>query len=175
MRKLINPDPELDFFYRSDTCVVYLLHAARPVYGARHYLGSTDNLERRMREHRRVWPLYRIGEDSINDLIDLVPDTALEGIDAMLGTTYRRKQTFLKALHRHAGTDAYDLDALRAAKRHTSNGLVMTWNQQKISWAVARTWKANREFEMYLKRQKNLRRYCPVCHGVTAPEEGTPF
>ncbi|MBA2243651.1 MAG: GIY-YIG nuclease family protein [Gemmatimonadetes bacterium] len=32
--------------------MVYLLHFAQPYRHARHYLGSTDNLERRLQEHR---------------------------------------------------------------------------------------------------------------------------
>jgi hypothetical protein len=175
MAKLYNPDPELDMFYRSDTCTVYLLHAARPVFGAQHYAGSTEDLERRLREHRRVWPLYRFDDVTFNDLVDVLPKATLEALSGLYGKLFRRKHTVLKAIHRQAGVDIYDIKILRAARRHTSNGLVMTFNQQKIQWLVARTWKANREFEMYLKRQKNLRRYCPVCHGVTAPEEGTPF
>jgi len=99
MSKLYNPDPELDLWYRSDTCTVYLLHASRPIHGAQHYCGSTESMERRMKQHQRVG----------------------------------------------------------------------------ITWTVARQWKANREFEMYLKRQHNLRRYCPVCHNTVAPEEGSPF
>ena len=32
---------------------VYLLHFEKPVYGtSRHYIGFTDNLERRIKEHR---------------------------------------------------------------------------------------------------------------------------
>lgn len=33
--------------------MVYLLHFSRPYYHARHYLGFTLNLNRRLREHRR--------------------------------------------------------------------------------------------------------------------------
>jgi predicted GIY-YIG superfamily endonuclease len=32
--------------------MVYLLHFSEPYRHARHYLGSTDNLERRLAEHR---------------------------------------------------------------------------------------------------------------------------
>lgn len=39
-----------------------------------------------------------------------------------------------------------------------------------IEFEVARTWPcAGREFERWLKRQKNTRRYCPVCR---RPEGG---
>lgn len=175
MPKLYNPDPELDLFYRSDTCTVYLLHASRPVHKAQHYCGSTEHLDRRLHEHRRKWPLYRIDDDAINALVDVLPDTVLGELEGLYGKTFRRKHTALNAIHRELGTESFDVEILRAARRHKSNGLVMAWNQREISWAVARTWKATRDFEMYLKRQHNLRRYCPVCHGVTAPEEGSPF
>jgi hypothetical protein len=95
MAKLYNPDPELDMFYRSDTCTVYLLHAARPVFGAQHYAGSTEDLERRLREHRRVWPLYRFDDVTFNDLVDVLPKTTLENSRTdrhgeQAGTTTRR-------------------------------------------------------------------------------------
>lgn len=32
--------------------MVYLLHFDKPYHHARHYLGSTDNLENRLAEHR---------------------------------------------------------------------------------------------------------------------------
>jgi len=175
MAKLYNPDPELDMFYRSNTCTVYLLHAARPVFGAQHYLGSTEDHERRMNEHRRVWPLYRIDDAAINALVDLLPDQALDALAGLHGKTFRRKHTALNAIHKQIHSEAFDIEILRAAKRHKSNGLVMRWNQLDIPWYVARTWKANRDFEMYLKRQHNLRRYCPVCHDTIPPEEELPF
>lgn len=175
MSKLLNPDPELDMLYRSDTCTVYLLHAARPVFNSQHYLGSTEDLARRLNEHARVWPLYRFDDTTMNDLVDQLPDAALYKLSALMGKTFRRKETALKAIRRQIGFEAFDLEILRAAKRHKSNGLVMTWNQRQIPWVVARTWKANRDFEMFLKRQHNLRRYCPVCHNMIPPEEPLPF
>lgn len=175
MAKLLNPDPELDMFYRSDTCTVYLLHAARPVFNSQHYLGSTEDLARRLNEHARVWPLYRFDDDTFNALAEVLSDPILEELAGLYGTTFRRKHTALTAIHRQIGWETFDLDILRAAKRHTSNGLVMTWNQRQIPWLVARTWKANRAFEMFLKRQHNLRRYCPVCHDTIPPDEPLPF
>jgi predicted GIY-YIG superfamily endonuclease len=35
------------------TSTVYLLHFSTPLYHARHYLGSTSNLDQRLDEHRR--------------------------------------------------------------------------------------------------------------------------
>lgn len=173
--KLYNPDPELDMFYRSDTCQVYVLHFSRKIYGAQHYVGSTEDLDRRVKEHQKKWPVYRLDEAALNALADRVPDQILEELDSMVGNTYRRKHTFLDALHYRIGVECFDIEFLHAAKRHTSNGLVMRANQLDISWCVARTWNANRDFEMYLKRQKNTRRYCPVCQQTDAPEESTPF
>jgi len=39
-------------------------------------------------------------------------------------------------------------------------------NKRGILWDVAKTWQASRDFERYLKRQKNARRYCPLCHDL---------
>jgi hypothetical protein len=175
MRRLVNPDPELDLWYKSDTTTVYLLHFATPIHGAQHYIGSTTDLDRRMHEHRRTWPLYRIDETALNTLAHTVPDTLLDALAPLYEQNFRRKHTFLKALHKHLADETHDLLCLKAAKRHKSNGLVMRANQLDISWCVARTWKANRDFEMYLKRQKNARRYCPVCHDEVPPEESAPF
>jgi hypothetical protein len=91
MSKLCNPDPELDFFYRSDTCRVYLLHFARPVHRAQHYVGSTEDLDRRLQEHLRVWPLYRIDEQTLTLLADNVPEPILEELESMHGKNYRWK------------------------------------------------------------------------------------
>ena len=37
----------------SEATVVYLLHFDQPLAHAKHYLGYTNNLERRIKEHRR--------------------------------------------------------------------------------------------------------------------------
>jgi hypothetical protein len=175
MSKLYNPDPELDLFYRSDTCTVYLIHFYQPIYHAQHYIGSTEDLDRRLQEHQRVWPLYRIDGPTLGALVHHVPDPILAELEPLCGKNFRRKHTFLAAIHNRIGIETLDQALLRAARKHSSNGLVMRANQLKIHWAVARTWHANRDFEMYLKRQKNTRRYCPVCQGETAPDEELPF
>lgn len=175
MAKLYNPDPELDFFYHSETCKVYVLHFARPIYRAQHYIGSTEDLDRRVQQHQRVWPLYRIDAKTLTLLEGRVPEHMLAELETMSGKNYRRKHTFLEAIHHRIGVDCFDIAFLTAARKHISNGLVMRANQLKISWHVARVWKANREFETYLKRQKNARRYCPICQGESPPEEELPF
>lgn len=101
---LLSPQPETDLFFRSEQCLVYLLHFSTPVGGrASHYIGSTVDLDRRLQRHRR-----------------------------------QRKKSNPVAFTR------------AAAKQH-------------IDFTVARTWRANRSFERYLKQQKNAKRYCPVC------------
>jgi predicted GIY-YIG superfamily endonuclease len=36
-----------------DQWVVYLIHFERPYYHARHYLGTTNNLDQRLQQHRQ--------------------------------------------------------------------------------------------------------------------------
>jgi predicted GIY-YIG superfamily endonuclease len=97
--------PEMDFFYQSKDVTVYLIHLFEPVAHAQHYIGSTINLERRLRQHG-----------------------------------YKRK--------------------------NGGSPLLKEANKRGVFWCVAETWKASRDFERYLKKQKNARRYCPLCHGV---------
>jgi predicted GIY-YIG superfamily endonuclease len=42
---------QLDLFYASDRITVYLIHLSRPVGKSQHYIGSTDNLTRRLKQH----------------------------------------------------------------------------------------------------------------------------
>lgn len=44
--------PVNDFFLRSKDTLVYLIHLEHPVGHSQHYVGSTINLERRLRQHR---------------------------------------------------------------------------------------------------------------------------
>ena len=48
----------LDLFYQSDDTYTYLLHAHEPIersngYKVQHYVGSTTNIDKRIKEHRR--------------------------------------------------------------------------------------------------------------------------
>ena len=96
-----------DLWFQSRKSKVYLLHFEQRIGGrASHYIGFTQNLCRRLREHRR-----------------------------------KRKSTNKCALTRTA-------------------------NQREIRWVVAKVWNANRDFETYLKQQKNAKRYCPICQGI---------
>jgi hypothetical protein len=153
---------------------VYLLHFDRKVHRSRHYIGSTQDLERRIRQHRRKYPLYRLEEDSFECLSDrLIWDDVMELQRHLGGVNFRRKHTFLQAVSQHISDEEtfehnyYAL--LHAAKRHRSNGLVMAANQRGIAWRVAAVWQASRQWEFKLKQQKNMKRFCPVCQGVDVP------
>lgn len=100
---------QLDMFYQSEETVVYLIHLFGKVGKCQHYIGSTIDLERRLKQHR-----------------------------------YKRKKG--------------------------GSPLLREANKRGIVWHVARTWKATRAFEMKLKRQKNHKRFCPICQ-----EEDLPF
>jgi predicted GIY-YIG superfamily endonuclease len=105
MNTLCRLYPERDFFFQSAAVTVYLIHLNAPVGRSQHYIGSTTNLDRRLRQHR-----------------------------------YKRKKG--------------------------GSPLLREANKRGILWDVAKTWQASRDFEMFLKRQKNARRYCPLCHDV---------
>jgi hypothetical protein len=154
--------------YAGDTSV-YIVHMYTPIAHARHYIGSTDDLARRMKEHQRTWPLYQLTDDAFDDLAAIMPLPILGELRSIWGRRYRRKHTFLKAVHDCIEFDAFDVALLKAARRHRSNGLLMTANQQQIAWGVARCFRAVRSFEFTLKHQKNIRRLCPVCQGHDLP------
>jgi predicted GIY-YIG superfamily endonuclease len=53
MSTLLKPQPEHDLFFRSEQGIVYLLHFNHLIGGrARHYIGWTNNLPRRLKRHR---------------------------------------------------------------------------------------------------------------------------
>lgn len=166
MNRLITIEPEFDLFDR-ETVTVYLIHFVTPICHAKHYIGSTEDLDRRIHEHRRKWPLYRLDDDALRMMPSPIDDT----LSVLCGRNFRRKHTFLTAIHDVLQTHDFDLLLLKLARKHKSNGLLMTANQQHIPWVVAQTWQAPRTFEQKLKRQKNARRYCPVCHN----QEPLPF
>lgn len=43
--------------------------------------------------------------------------------------------------------------------------LTQVARQRGISFVVARVWQGDRQFERWLKRQKNTPSFCPVCQG----------
>ena len=169
------PHPESDFLWRSDEITVYLIHLSRPIHHAQHYIGSCVDLERRMKEHQRKYPLYAFSETSLEALEVHVPPEILQHLEPLLRKKFRRRHTFLDALKKQIGpsaVSAYQNFIFSAARRHTTNGLIMKANREGILWYVAKTWGASREFEMWLKRQKEARKFCPICCGQ---EEDLPF
>lgn len=43
--------------------------------------------------------------------------------------------------------------------------LMKAVSESGIKITVARTWEGDRNFERYLKNQKNSKRFCPICQG----------
>lgn len=84
------------------TTIVYLLHFSKAYKRVRHYIGSTTNLEERVREHMN-------GQGS------------------------------------------------KLMKAVSKAGIKVT---------IARTWSGDRNFERFLKNQKNSKRFCPLCGGI---------
>jgi hypothetical protein len=171
--RLVDIQPTLSLF--EPRCTVYLIHLARPISRAQHYIGSTEDFDRRMREHQRKWPLYRLEQGSFDALTAIMPGTMLAQLVDLEGRNFRRKHTFLQAVHTRIDCRSFDIALLKAARRHSSNGLIMAANQRGIPWTVARIWQADRAFEFRLKRQKNARQYCPVCHGTPGIFDEAPF
>lgn len=165
--------PEADLFYRSTETTVYLIHFDRKIGHAQHYIGSTTDLERRLQEHQRKWPRYRLTGKDVDklDALDIFSEDEIDLLLLVGGRTFRRKTTFLAAIARCLERPLAAYEALafcKVAKKHTSNGLVMAANQQRIPWRLAVTWQANRAFEMMLKRGKHAQRLCPICCGEGA-------
>lgn len=148
---------------------VYVIHMYGNVARASHYVGSTIDLTRRLKEHQRVWPLYRLTADDIAAICDTVPPQIAGELDSIEGKRFRRKHTFLRAVHECIGFDCWDFPILKAARKHTSNGLIMAANQRSIAWTVARCFQADRNFEYKLKQQHKIRHHCPVCRGEYMP------
>ena len=100
----------LDLFYSSDDLYVYLIHMDTPItrsngYQVQHYLGSTPNLNRRIRQH-----------------------------------SYKRKSG--------------------------GSALLREANKRGIPWHLVKVWKANRDFEKFLKKRGHYKLMCPICQGV---------
>jgi hypothetical protein len=146
-----------------------VVHLHTKIARAQHYIGSTNDLARRMQQHQRTWPLYQLTDDVYDGLLGSMPPSVLDKLRNMWGRRYRRKHTFLNAVHNCLGMNCFDLPLLKAARRHRSNGLLMTANQRSIAWCVSRCFLAAREFEFTLKRQHQIRPFCPVCQGSYVP------
>lgn len=131
------------------TSLVYLLHFEQKICHAHHYIGSTNDLERRLKEHRRTHPHY-----------------------VWHGKQYRRYQTFFHALLQEYSCDylhTHLVELMRQARRDNGVPLLMAINRAGISWQVAHVWQADRNFERYLKARKHASRFCPICQGVHSP------
>lgn len=145
---------------------IYIIELARPICRVQYYCGSTNDPARRFKEHRRKWPRYKLTHADIHALL-----TDWEyfwpGLEVMQDRTFRRKHSFLKACCRALGIDSLDKQGefrlLNAAKKHTSNGILMAANQRGIAWRVARLLQADRRLESALKRRhQRLSEFLPV-------------
>lgn len=133
----------------SGESLVYLLHFEQAYHHTRHYIGSSDNLEQRLKAHRRKYPYF-----------------------VWNGKAFKRYATFYKALQRHysqAELDTRKFEIMRDARRDTGVSLLMAVNRADIPWRVAQVWQADRSFEYYLKRRKHASRFCPICQGIEEP------
>ena len=133
----------------SGKSLIYLLHFEKAYHHTRHYLGSTDDLERRLKEHRRKYPYF-----------------------IWQGKAFKRYATFYKALLRaytQTELESYKFEIMRQARRDRGVSLLMAVNRSGIPWRVAQVWQADRRFEYYLKRRKHASRFCPICQGTEEP------
>ncbi len=154
--------------YAGDT-YIYTAHLFGRIARVNHYTGSTNNLPRRLQEHRRTWPTYRLTTGDYEhfrqiDQFDLLKE--------LIGRTFRRKATYLEACRQALGDDMiadYELRLLSAGKKHIANGILMAANQRKIPWTIARVFQADRQLEFALKARKGISRYCPICQGEEVP------
>jgi predicted GIY-YIG superfamily endonuclease len=76
------------------------------------------------------------------------------------------RSTGVKVLHYIGSTKDLDRRLLQEHRRKEKKGgapLLRRANQLGIGWQVAKIWQARREFEFLLKKQRNHRRFCPVC------------
>lgn len=129
--------------------LVYLLHFEQPYQHTRHYIGSTNDLERRLQEHRRKHPKF-----------------------VYQGRHYRRYSTMLKALAQDYSTQELEtqkFELLRQARRDHGVSILMAVNRAGIEWQIAQVWQADRSFEVYLKRRKHASRFCPICQKTYSP------
>lgn len=129
--------------------LVYLIHFDQLYQHTRHYIGSTNDLERRLKEHQRKHPAFTYQSKH-----------------------YRRYSTILKALaqdYNEQDLAAQKFDLLRQARRDHGVSLLMAINRAGIPWQIVQVWQANRTFEFFLKRQKHASRFCPICQGIHSP------
>ena len=129
--------------------LIYLIHFDQPYQYTRHYIGSTNDLERRIREHQRKHPSF-----------------------SYQGKHYRRYSTMLRALAQNYSAQELDqqkFDLLRQARTDHGVSILMAVNRAGIPWQIAQVWQADRQFEYYLKRRKHASRFCPICQNIEEP------
>lgn len=146
---------------------IYLIHLSAPISRAHHYLGSTIDLERRIREHHRKYPRFVFSDYVLTRIAQDFPDL-IESLRPLCNKTFRRYHTLDAALFRCLPLEAYNQHLFtiqRYAKQYTSNGIVMAANRRGIPWELAKVWQADRGLEFRLKAQKNIKRFCPICQG----------
>jgi hypothetical protein len=76
------------------------------------------------------------------------------------------RSTGVQVSHYIGSTKHLDRRLLQEHRRKEKKGgapLLRRANQLGIGWQVAKIWQARREFEFLLKKQRNHRRFCPVC------------
>ncbi len=171
--------PESDMFFQSEDTVVYLIHLAGKIGRCQHYLGSTDDLDRRLKQHRKKRPYYTLTACSFKPLTGTIPEDMMTELRAIQGRKFLSKRTFLKAVQECLGSDnldCYQRPLLKVANRRTGAPLLMEANRRGIDWYVSEVWQANRSFEMFLKRQKtSFSRICPLCHHEEPEYNYIPF
>lgn len=131
--------------------LIYLIHFDQMYQHTRHYIGSTNDLERRFKEHQRKHPCF-----------------------TYQGRRYRRYSTIMKALAQDYSAQELDqrmFELLRQARRDHGVLLLMAVNRAGVSWQIAQVWQADRSFEFFLKRRKHASRFCPVCNGTHEDKE----
>lgn len=140
---------------------VYILWLDRPISRVQGYCGSTDDPSARFKQHERTWPLYRLTKQDIDTLT--LNYQVSHDITRLQDRPFRRKHTFLNACQPFGNVHTLQFVLLNAAKKHTSNGIIMAANQRGIGWRVARLFQADRSLEFALKRRKqSLARFLPA-------------
>lgn len=152
---------------------IYLIHLDQVLSRIQHYLGSTNDIIRRNREHQRIYPLFRFTDQFYREALGYgIKQQVVEALEPLRGRTFRRSRTIEKAIRQTAGKDAlvYKFPILKATRRHTTNGILMAANQHGIAWRMVRIFQADRNLEQALKKRKmNFRLICPACQGIEEP------
>lgn len=143
---------------------VYLIELHQRIHHAKLYCGSTNDMERRNRDHQRKHPLFRLTPQNLLDLASTLDPDLIAALTTLTNRTFRRYHTFFQALQRCLGKEQaqqHKFIIFHHAKKHNTNGLVMAANRRGIKWHFARILQANRNLEFAMKRQKHLSRFLP--------------